>query len=76
VLAAAWKPGIVVCLQCEFLLAASSEVADKTCDGCGKVTAGVASGDPIYPNRVSYGLFQFIFGCVRRAMVILRQDHD
>lgn len=35
-LAAAWKPGLVVCLHCVHLLKMYGE-ADRTCDGCGRV---------------------------------------
>lgn len=38
-LAAAWKPGIVVCPLCVALLAVDSVEENMRCDGCGRVSA-------------------------------------
>ena len=40
VYAAAWKPGVVVCAECTYLLAVTG-AADKICDGCGHECAGL-----------------------------------
>lgn len=56
VIAAAWKPGLIACPGCTHLLALPrGGVADRTCDGCGRVVAGADAGDPIYPTNVAFG---------------------
>lgn len=53
----AWKPGLIVCGDCTHLLdIPRNSAADRTCDGCGKVTAGLEAGDPIYPFTVVCGV--------------------
>src|SRR5271165_2840053 len=48
---AAWKPGLVVCAHCVGLLKAVGD-ADRTCDVCGRVCAGVEHGDGIFTVTV------------------------
>lgn len=66
VFAAAWRPGMVVCSACGHLLAIPpSSITDQTCDGCGKVTAGLAHDDPLYPLTVVCGVLTFQAGACR-----------
>lgn len=63
VVACAWKPGLVVCPPCGFLLSVGhGSVRDRTCDGCGYVCAGVDEGDPIYPSSTTYGPLTYMVG--------------
>jgi hypothetical protein len=63
ILAAAWKPGLVVCKQCTHLLPfVRNSVADRTCDGCGHLCAGAEHDDPIYPSTVRFGVLTYMFG--------------
>jgi len=48
VVVAAWRPGLVVCQRCTFLLIATSRDEDRTCDVCNRVVTGPENGDPIY----------------------------
>jgi hypothetical protein len=60
---AAWKPGLVVCARCAHLLAIPRNSAtDRTCDGCGRVVAGVDDGDPMYPFAVNAGVLTYAVG--------------
>lgn len=66
VAAAAWKPGLVVCARCQHLLELpKGSVKDRTCDSCGKVTAGVENDDPMWPIRVAKGPFIYLAGACR-----------
>ncbi|MER7280488.1 hypothetical protein ABT369_39225 [Dactylosporangium sp. NPDC000244] len=63
VLAAAWRPGVIVCGRCTHLLPpVRNSVQDRTCDGCGHECAGVDADDPIYPSVVQLGSLIFQFG--------------
>lgn len=63
VCAAAWKPGLIVCAPCTYLLSATpGSVKDRTCDGCGHLCAGPDAGDPIYPSSVGYGPLAYMVG--------------
>lgn len=53
VIAAAWRPGLVVCAECLHLLCGLSRTEDARCDACGRVTTGVENRDGIRP----YGTF-------------------
>lgn len=60
VLAAAWKPGLVVCAACPRLLSLrKGSPKDRTCDGCGTV---VPSTGNIWANATNYGEFVYRFG--------------
>jgi hypothetical protein len=61
VFAMAWKPGLVVCGQCLHLVKAAG-VADKTCDGCGRICAGPEHGDGIYPGAIQFGPMAWHYG--------------
>ncbi len=62
IFACAWKPGLVVCALCITLLRAPNRVADATCDRCGRVCAGVATNDGIYPLTLQLGMLTFNAG--------------
>lgn len=65
VLAAAWKPGVVVCPACTHLLRLPrGSVKDRTCDLCGHVAAGPPT-DPVLPVAAAYGPFVYLYGCCR-----------
>lgn len=66
VAAAAWKPDLVVCAACtHLLLLARNSTADRRCDGCGRVTAGTAHDDPIWPALLTYGSLVYQLGTCR-----------
>lgn len=65
VLAAAWKPGLVVCGRCEYLLRLpEGSEADRTCDGCGRVVTGRGE-DLMYPLVVAAGVLGYSVGACR-----------
>ncbi len=57
----AWKPLLVVCTPCMPLLRAVGD-ADKTCDRCGHVCAGIEADDGIYTGTVWFGALAYQFG--------------
>jgi hypothetical protein len=66
VVAAAWKPGLVVCPACTFLTALPrGSERDRTCDGCGRVCAGVEHDDGIWPGMVQLGPLVYQYGTCR-----------
>lgn len=66
VVAVAWKPGLVVCGHCTHLLSIpTNSTADRTCDGCGRVTAGPDADDPMYPTMVAAGVLTYGLGLCR-----------
>ncbi|MDL4815478.1 hypothetical protein [Actinomadura opuntiae] len=79
VFAAAWRPGLVVCGACGHLLAIPPDSdTDRTCDGCGKVTAGPAHDDPIYPLTIVCGALTYQAGACRDCQYVGQAgaDHD
>ncbi len=70
--AAAWKPGLVVCPPCVRLLKVFGD-ADKMCDRCGRVTAGIEANDPIYTMSVLLGALTYQAGACRDCRP---QDHN
>lgn len=59
-LAAAWKPGLIVCLACAHLLRLRrGSPKDRTCDGCGTV---VPSTGAIWSTAASHGGFVYQVG--------------
>ncbi|MDH6460888.1 hypothetical protein M2302_001054 [Micromonospora sp. A200] len=63
VLAAAWRPGMVVCPGCAHLLSLKHDpVADAVCDSCGRQCAGVEHDDGIYPGMVQLGPLIYQYG--------------
>lgn len=63
VLAAAWRPGMVVCPACAHLLSLRHDpTADAVCDGCGHQCAGPEHGDGIYPGMVRLGPLVLQYG--------------
>jgi hypothetical protein len=61
VFAAAWKPGLVTCGRCAFLLKAVGD-DDRRCDCCGHLCAGVDAGDPICTTTVWLGALAYQAG--------------
>lgn len=61
VYAAAWKPGVVVCGPCDYLLAVTG-AADRTCDGCGHECLGVEHDDGIMPITAFCGPLAYQMG--------------
>lgn len=69
-LAAAWKPGLVVCAGCVRLLSLPKHgAANFTCDGCGHVCAGEAAGDPLFIGAVQLGPLLYQFGTCAACQV-------
>jgi hypothetical protein len=65
VMAAAWRPGLVVCLRCTHLLPLRRGcAADRTCDSCGRVCAGTPA-DSIYPGLLALSVLIFEYGTCR-----------
>jgi hypothetical protein len=63
VLAAAWRPGLVTCTDCAHLFRLAGD-ADRRCDRCGRVCAGLP-GDGIHACRVMFGPLVYAYGlCV------------
>ncbi|MFY1703930.1 hypothetical protein ACN28G_19710 [Micromonospora sp. WMMA1923] len=63
VLAAAWRPRLVVCAACTHLTAlAPGSDPDRTCDRCGRICAGVEHGDGIHPGIVQLGPLVYQYG--------------
>jgi len=63
VLAAAWKPGLVVCQACAHLTALPrGRARDRTCDACGRECAGLDHGDGIYPGLAQIGPLVYQYG--------------
>ena len=60
VLAAAWRPGLVTCVHCEHLFRLAGE-ADRRCDRCGHVCAGLP-GDGIHACRLMFGPLVYSYG--------------
>ncbi len=61
VIAAAWRPRLVVCGACTHLLRCTG-AADRTCDGCGRVVAGLDQGDPMRTITVMFSALAFQVG--------------
>jgi hypothetical protein len=57
----AWRPHLVVCTRCLFLLNVTGD-ADKICDGCGHSCVGVDNGDPIFTVTVWLGALAYQAG--------------
>ncbi|MFY1589128.1 hypothetical protein ACN267_32250 [Micromonospora sp. WMMD734] len=63
IVAAAWRPRLVVCSRCVHLTAlARGSARDRTCDACGRVCAGVEHGDGVYPGMVQLGPLVYQYG--------------
>lgn len=68
VLTAAWRPGLISCPSCApFLLRLTGE-ADRRCDRCGHVVAGVEYGDGIHPSRLLLGAMVYLYGVCADCM--------
>lgn len=63
VIAAAWRPQLVVCGHCAGLLALPRQSsADRRCDACGYETTGPGRGDGITPGQIQCGPLLYLFG--------------
>lgn len=63
VFATAWQPGLIACSRCIHLtVLRPGSVADRTCDGCGHVVAGLDDGEGIHPGRVQFGPLLYAYG--------------
>lgn len=63
VFAAACRPNLITCMLCTHLLQMrSGSDADRTCDACGHICAGLDQGEGIYPGVSRYGLLVFMYG--------------
>lgn len=65
VMTAAWKPDLVVCQQCDYMLTLrpGSEL-DRTCDLCGYVAAG-GEEDPISGYVSQFGVLLYTYGACK-----------
>jgi hypothetical protein len=61
VYAAAWRPGLVTCMECTHLLEPRGKAA-FICDCCGH-QCDEDAGDPIWPGMLGLGGMTFEFGC-------------
>ena len=61
---AAWKPGLIVCTACLALLRLRGE-ADRRCDCCGRVCAGIEHNDGIYTMTVWLGALAYQAGACK-----------
>lgn len=59
-LAAAWKPGLVVCPQCLHMLATGGGVEEYRCDGCGRISLPEDGG--VRVASLSTGALTYRFG--------------
>jgi hypothetical protein len=63
VFAAAWRPGLIACQRCIHLtVLRPGSKADRTCDCCGHVVAGLDQGEGISPGRLTFGPIVFGYG--------------
>lgn len=68
VVASAWRPGLVTCAQCVFLMDTGlSDIEDATCDGCGHVCSGPEAGDGIYRSAINIGPLTYLVGLCERC---------
>jgi hypothetical protein len=66
VVAAVWRPNLVVCTHCIDLTKATG-AADLTCDRCARVCAGLP-GDGIHPCSLRFGPLIYLYGLCRGCM--------
>lgn len=66
VVAAVWHRNLIVCTACTHLTQAVG-VADRICDCCGRVCAGLP-GDGIHACSLGFGPLLFFYGLCRRCM--------
>lgn len=63
VFAAAWRPDLITCGVCAFLLSIKKDsVADRTCDSCGHCCTGVEADDGVYPSLIQLGPLTYMYG--------------
>jgi hypothetical protein len=65
VIAAAWKPDVIVCADCTLLLNLGlrpESDADRTCDLCGHICSRVEDGDGIWATALVIGALTFFYG--------------
>jgi hypothetical protein len=61
VVAAVWRPGLIVCAHCIHLTKATG-TADLTCDRCARVCAGLDHGEGIHSCSITFGPLLYFFG--------------
>lgn len=63
VVSSAWRSALVTCVRCTHLHGLpNGSAADRTCDGCGTVTAGPEHDGGIVPALLSVGAFTYLLG--------------
>lgn len=60
----AWKPGLVVCTHCLHLFKLAGD-ADKVCDCCGRIVAGIENDDGIFSLTVWIGALAYQAGACK-----------
>lgn len=63
VVAAVWRPGLIVCAHCAYLTRAVG-AADSTCDKCDRICAGMPD-DGIHACSLGFGPLIFFYGLCR-----------
>lgn len=59
----AWRPRLVFCGQCTHLARLPKHsTKELTCDGCGKLTTGAHTDNPLYTSMVQAGVLSYGFG--------------
>lgn len=76
VYACAWKPELVVCADCMYLLDPDTAESDATCDGCGHRCVGVGAGDGIHPGALVFGPLTFLSGMCERCYAEVRRREN
>ena len=61
VVAAVWRPGLIACAACAHLTKVTGE-ADRSCDRCARVCAGLDAGEGIHGCSISFGPLLYMFG--------------
>jgi len=61
--AVAWRPGLVACARCIHLtVLRPGSRADRRCDCCGRIVAGIEHAEGIHPGRLQYGALLYGWG--------------
>lgn len=75
VVAAAWKPGLIVCGDCTHLLRLPRKsAADRTCDLCGRIVTG-RDDDPIYPTTLQWAALLYLWGACTDCHTPAKETH-
>lgn len=68
VVAAVWRPNLLVCIACIHLTKAPG-ATDRVCDRCRRVCAGLP-GDGIHPCSLTFGPLIYFYGLCRGCMAL------